>query len=130
MRTIKSVVFFLLIILAACSPKGEMAEIRDISTGYLKALVEYRLDDAKHLGDSATVHFLETQQEIIAGWTPEKQEQARKRFENIEVAIASVEIDGHSATVKYELVQDAAVLQSERLYLVKTSGGWRVHESL
>ncbi len=121
---------FILLAGAACSQKDETAEIREVSAGYLKALVDYRLDDAKKFGDGSTAQFLKDQQDIIDSWTDEQREEARKTLANTQVTIASVDINEDKATVKYEFIQDGNILQSELLYLVKNSAGWQVHESM
>jgi hypothetical protein len=121
----------LVLAVTACAPqKTEEQQIRDISAGYLKALVDYRLDDARAYGDGSTAQFLGEQQAIIDSWQPAEREEMRKKLENTDVTISGVDINEDKATVMYEFIQSSQVLQSERLYLVKTSQGWQVHESM
>ncbi len=122
-----AVCILFLLMATACSQERD---IRKVSAGYLKALVDYRLDDAKKFGDASAIQFLEWQQQIINSWKPEEREEARKNLENIEVKINQVDIKDKKATVKYELVKDGKVLQSDLLYLEKHSAGWKVHESM
>ncbi len=117
----------LLLVATACSQKEE---IRNVATNYLKALVDYRLDDAKKLGDTSAIQFLDGQQKIIDSWSPEERENARKSLENTEVKIINVEIKDNRATVKYEYIKDGKIIQSEQLHLIKKSTGWKVRESM
>ncbi len=125
----KLLVSCMLLILAAtaCSQKDE---IRNVATNYLKALVDYRLDDAKKFGDESAIQFLVGQQKIIDSWTPEEREVARKSLENTDVKITDIEIKDKKATVKYEYIKDGKILQSDQLHLTKKTAGWRVRESM
>ncbi len=111
----------------ACSEKGE---VRSVATNYLKALVDYRLDDAKKFGDESAIYFLDRQQRIIDSWTPEEREKARKNLENTEVEILNIDIKETKAIVKYKLTKDGKILQSEQLHLTKNPAGWQVIESM
>jgi hypothetical protein len=117
-------------ILFAGTSCTQESEIRSVAKNYLKALVDYRLDDAKKYGDDSAIQFLEGQQMIIDTWTPGQREEARKNLENIEVKITGVDIKDTKATVKYEFIKKGKILQSENLYLVKNSTGWKVYESM
>ncbi len=115
----------LLFVGTACSQKKE---ISNVAAHYLKALVDYRLNDAKKFGDESAIQFLDAQQEIIDSWTPQERERARKDLENIEVKIMGIEIKDTKATVQYEYIKDGKTLQSERLHLIKNATGWQVQE--
>ncbi len=110
----------------ACSQKEK--EISTVASNYLKALADYRLNDAKKYGDESAARFLDEQQKVINSWSPEELEEARKALENTEVKISHIQIKNAKATVTYEFVKNGIVLQSELLYLIKNPTGWQVQE--
>jgi hypothetical protein len=102
------------------SPSGpisaDAAAIKTVVNGFYEAANTGNLTGAKAFATAGSVGSLDSQPELVI-----KYEQA-----DYAVAIGEPAIDGDTATVTVKLTQDNAFTTTDRLFLAKEDGAWKV----